>query len=159
SFNPAIDGVVKPLSVTFNNTTGTYILSQANGAGDKISNQVVTGITGDTDGLTPVIINVSDTSNLTPGMSISGAGIPAGSTILSVDSASQITISQSTTVAHVGDALTGSTTPTLVKNGAGTVVINVPDNDFSGGAILNAGTLRMGASTTVSGGALVSGPL
>ena len=46
-----------------------------------------------------------------------------------------------------------------MKNGSGLVVVNVADNDYTGGSTLNAGTLRMGASTTVSAGSIVGGPL
>jgi autotransporter-associated beta strand protein len=156
-FLPAIDGVVKPLSVVFNNTT-TYTLSQANGAGDKISNNLINSQTGDTDSTTNVITNVASTTGYTVGMTINGAGIPANSVITAVG-ANTITINQNTTSANTGTTLTGTTVPSLTKNGTGIAVLNTPDNDFTGGSTLNAGTLRLGASTTVTAGSLISGPL
>ncbi len=53
--------------------------------------------TGDTTLDSAVISNMSDTSGLAAGMIISGSGIPSGATIASVDSSTQITISDNAT--------------------------------------------------------------
>ena len=48
---------------------------------------------------------------------------------------------------------------TLTKQGAGTLAINMANNTYSGGTSLAGGVLQIGANSTVSGGALVAGPL
>lgn len=62
--------------------------------------------TGDTVNTSPTIINVSDTTELYPGAPITGSGIPASTTILTVDSATQITISNNATATASTVALT-----------------------------------------------------
>lgn len=66
----------------------------------------VINITGDLDGATAIILNVSDTTKLEPGMPIEGTGIQAGSVIDFVDSTTQITLDKVTTIAGPGVALT-----------------------------------------------------
>jgi hypothetical protein len=61
-------------------------------------NNAVT-LTGTTDGTTTAITGISSTAGLAPGMNISGVGIPPYSTIVSIDSGTQITISQATSAA------------------------------------------------------------
>ena len=48
---------------------------------------------------------------------------------------------------------------TLNKEGTGTLAMNMTNNTYSGGTNLNDGVLQIGASSTVSGGALSAGPL
>ena len=89
-----------------------------------ISNGIT--VTGTTDGTTATITGLSSTAGLTAGMLVSGAGIPAYSTIISVNSGTSITISQNTTAAGTvplyfavtqqlgiawGELGTGTTTP------------------------------------------------
>lgn len=89
-------------------------------------NNAVT-LTATTDGTTGILTSISSTVGLTTGMLVSGAGIPAFSTIISVNSSSSVTISQNTTAAATvplsfatiqqlgvqwGEIGTGSTTPT-----------------------------------------------
>jgi hypothetical protein len=62
-------------------------------------------VTGDTDGTTAVITNISDTSLLEQGMDFYGPGIPQYSQIQSVDSPTQITLNQNTISAGVGSTL------------------------------------------------------
>ena len=85
-----------------------------------------TALTGTTDGTTASITGFSSTAGISPGMTISGAGIPAYSTVITVDSGTAITISQNTTAAGTvplyfvqqnqlgigwGEIGTGTTTP------------------------------------------------
>jgi hypothetical protein len=56
-------------------------------------------LNGTTDGTTAVITGLSSTAGLTAGMLVSGAGIPAYSTVIAINSGSSITISQITTAA------------------------------------------------------------
>jgi hypothetical protein len=100
-----------------------FLISAYNGTFD-VNNG--TTVTGTTDGTTAVITGMASTTGLTAGMLVSGAGIPAYSTVLSVNSSSSVTISQATTAAGTvplyfatvqqlgiawGEIGTGSTTP------------------------------------------------
>lgn len=62
--------------------------------------------TGNTTSGSAVISGMSDTTNLYAGLPVSGTGIPAGATIVSVDSASQITISANATANGAGVTIT-----------------------------------------------------
>lgn len=74
--------------------------------------------TGDTTNGSPIIINVSSIANLQVGQHITGTGIPASSFILSIDSASQITITHNASATNSGVTIT----PSSVTSAA----INVP---------------------------------
>jgi hypothetical protein len=72
--------------------------------------------------LSGVVTGLTDTSNMSPGMPISGTGVQAGTVIQSVDSSAQITMSLSATV-------TG-TTPLVIAPygvGDGSTTFNVPN--------------------------------
>lgn len=71
-----------------------FLMSALNGF---FNINTATQITGTTDGTTNVITGLSSIAGLTAGMLISGYGIPAFSTIISIDSFTSITISQNTT--------------------------------------------------------------
>jgi autotransporter-associated beta strand protein len=47
----------------------------------------------------------------------------------------------------------------LTKLGGGTLVMNMANNTYTGGTILNGGVLQLGANSSVSGGVLTAGPL
>ncbi len=47
----------------------------------------------------------------------------------------------------------------LTKQGSGTLAMNLANNTYTGGTILNGGVLQLGANSTVSGGTLAAGPL
>ncbi|MEI7861694.1 MAG: hypothetical protein WCJ21_03655, partial [Planctomycetota bacterium] len=68
-------------------------------------------ITGTTQSSSAVVINLTSTSALAPGMFVSGTGIPAGTTIKSVDSVTQITLSAPATAPGIGVALTFTAGP------------------------------------------------
>lgn len=61
--------------------------------------------TGDTTDTSAVITAIGDTSDMSAGQRITGPGIPNGSYIVSVDSATQITISQEATATASGVAI------------------------------------------------------
>lgn len=114
-----------------------------------------------------VISGLASTADLQVGMSVTGTNIAAGAYIQSIDSPTQITIA-----APGNNANTGASTQTVTfgssifagrimdgptnkltfeKNGAGTVILGgfstaaprAGDNTFSGGTILNQGTLQI----------------
>jgi hypothetical protein len=53
----------------------------------------------------PVVTGIYSTDRLTPGWTITGNGIPAGATVVSVDSATQITISAAATISGLSPAV------------------------------------------------------
>ena len=120
--------VSKDLTVTGNfkvNGETTTINSNTLTVDDKLIElgTVASGtITGNFNGNTTVT-NVPDTSPLVVGMSITGAGgytgIPAGTTIVSVDSVSQITLSATPTGPGNGKAATYGAASDLTSDGGG----------------------------------------
>jgi len=68
----------------------------------------VASVTGTTSNGSAVVTSVSATTALRYGQTITGTGIPANTYILSVDSASQITLSANATASNVGTTLTSS---------------------------------------------------
>jgi hypothetical protein len=73
---------------------------------DNISIKTTDTPTGDTVNGSAVVTAVSDASQLLAGMEITGTGIPGGTTILSVDSDSQITLDANATADGSGVTLT-----------------------------------------------------
>ena len=69
-------------------------------------------------------VTVSSTANLLPGMAVSGTGIPAGTTVASIPSATSLTLTQNATVTSSATTLTIETRHT-----------------FTGGTFLNGGSL------------------
>ncbi len=53
----------------------------------------------------PVVTGIYSTDRLTPGWTITGNGIPAGATVVSVDSATQVTISAAATLSGLSQAV------------------------------------------------------
>lgn len=114
-----------------------------------------------------VITGLASTADLQVGMSVSGTNIAGGAYIQSIDSPTQITIAaagnnantsastQTVTFGssiYAGRILDGPTNElTFVKNGAGTVILGgfstaaprAGDNTFTGGTVLNQGTLQI----------------
>lgn len=72
--------------------------------------------TGDTTNASAVVINCSTVSGLQIGMAISGAGIPAATFLSSIDSATQITLSQAATATAAGVTLTPAAVSSLTIN-------------------------------------------
>ena len=120
--------VSKDLTVTGNfkvNGETTTINSNTLTVDDKLIElgTVASGtITGNFSTLNAIVTNVPDTSPLVVGMSIIGVGgyngIPAGTTIVSVDSVSQITLSQTASSA-AGKAATYGAASDLTSDGGG----------------------------------------
>lgn len=79
--------------------------------------------TGNTTISTATVSNISDTSGMRAGMAIEGTGIPASTTISSVDSGTQITLSQNATASGTG--VTIQVFP--FGAGDGSTTFNIPD--------------------------------
>lgn len=74
------------------------------GTNDMNVNSIVT--TGDTTDTSAVITDIPSTANLYAGIPVSGTGIPAGATIVTVDSGTQVTISAAATATGNDVAIT-----------------------------------------------------
>jgi hypothetical protein len=119
----------------------------------NLFNAITIQQTGTTTSGSAVVTGLSDTTNggntpMAPGMGVSGTGIPAGTWIQSVDSATQVTLSQNAT---------GSATIPLVFApygvGDGSTTFGLPNRAFIGVGRDNASgsaTNIMQVSTTVS---------
>jgi hypothetical protein len=118
-----ITGQAKFIDETTVNDTSTMLISSTDNTGwylpsDSFS---ATSYTGDTHSNTTVD-NIASTAGMYSGQAISGSGIPAGTRILSVDSANQITLTAAATATAAGVALTK------------TPIAKILDADFPGNA-------------------------
>ena len=143
---------VRPLSVTVSGTKN-FTLTAAAGTGFGIKDKATLAFTATTDGSKVLTFASGDTSNLTPGMTITGNNIAAGSVIDSVDDLTHVTLTKNTLGTGSSTDLVGSTQPTFTKLGTGTLTLNVSDNTYSGATFLVAGTLVVGASSAFLGDA------
>lgn len=90
----------------FKNAGGSYVYDVSNGV-IPITNIATFNFTGDTTNLSAVITTIApNTTNMRVGDSVTGSGIPSGSTIISIDSSTQITISIAATATASTVALT-----------------------------------------------------
>lgn len=149
----------------------------SSGAGALIFNQTgtispdITGLTGTRTAGSGVITGLASTANLAIGMVVSGTGIPAGRTIATIDSATQISLNSGTSVTAASDGLNfgygnrtltltgtnvdantvagdlqnstaaGAGVLTLTKSGVGRWVLS-GDNTYNGTTTINAGVLQ-----------------
>ncbi len=116
---------------------------------------------------TPTIVAVTSTTGLRPGMTITGTGIPANTTIVSVDSPTQVTISNGATAAGTGlnilaaqqlnmsGALSGA--GNVAKAGAGKVVLSGASGTLTGTYTTNAGITQVNTLSALGGSVGVPG--
>lgn len=127
----AITGKASGITETFVGTAPTLTVSSSDNTGWHLNSDSVTvalTFTGDTHTNT-TIDNISSTSGLLVGQTVSGTGIQAGTRIASIDSATQITTTLATTATNAGVTITRS------------VIGKILDTDFPGNASLTlAGT-------------------
>ena len=100
------------------------------------------------------VITMASTVGVSPGMTLTGTGIPANSFVVSVDSSTQITLSQNSTATAAGtitftagytnvvinSVIQGGTS--LVKSGAGVLALSAA-NTYTGGTSVVQGTLNL----------------
>ena len=103
-------------------------------------------------------ITMNSTTGIAPGMTLTGTGIPAGTYVVSVDSPTQVTLSQVATAA--GSALTFTVgmsnliiNSVIADNGygnkvsfvkSGTGIVNLSaNNTYTGGTVVDQGTLNL----------------
>lgn len=106
--------------ITIDEGTFTFNLDEISSF-PTINGFVISGVTttGDTDG-TAVVINIPDTSRFTAGDVVDEDNIAPGTTIQSVDSSTQITLSQAATGTTVGGVLKVGTGKLIITTGGGT---------------------------------------
>ncbi len=121
-------------------------------------------LTGNTTSGSTTISGLSSTALLADGMSVTGAGIAAGSTIATIASATSITLNNKATATGTAVALTFTETGDLANIGAGTTILTAT-NTYSGTTSVYSGVLQIGnggangtfgtGPVTVAGGNLV----
>jgi autotransporter-associated beta strand protein len=116
-------------------------------------------------------VTMNSTVGLMPGMTITGTGIPAGTFIQTVDSATSVTLSQAATAdntgltftAGVGNIIVNSVIADnglgnslrLVKSGTGILNLSAV-NTYTGGTVVDQGVLNLiGTGITIPAGGLV----
>ncbi|MBT0663942.1 hypothetical protein KI809_06470 [Geobacter pelophilus] len=100
----------------------------ATSAGTALAFTIPNSISGKTNVGIATVYNIFDTTGLQPGMSVSGPGIPANTTIASVDSKNQITLSKASLqtidgvmLSYSNDGVAAGTIAANTTNGTNTV--------------------------------------
>lgn len=92
-----------------------------------------------------IITGLSSTADLVVGMSVTGSGIAANSTIASINSASQITLNNNTTVVGTATPVTfGAAANGLTKTGSGALILNSA-NTYTGTTRVYEGKVTVNA--------------
>jgi hypothetical protein len=115
------DAATRHIKKTGTATSGSAVITGINGTDGLAVNDAIAVVTsyGDVASGSAVITNMMYQRRTKAGMAISGTGIPAGATVLSVDSATQITLSAPATVS------TKMATLTMTPTGASTHINSV----------------------------------
>ncbi len=122
--------------------------------------------TGTTNSNTSIVLSVANnnptTASLAVGMTVTGAGIPGGTTITAINAGTNtITISQAATTAATEalvftpqNGLTLSNTPVIAGSttytGGGNLILSAANPSYTGATIVNAGTLTLNGSATLA---------
>jgi hypothetical protein len=104
-----ITGVVRHLTEAYIGSVNRIFVNSSDGTGWFYATDAGTGsptFTGDTTNTSAVVANVSSTTGLYVGQAISGTGIPAGTRIQSIDSATQITMTANATATNATVTIT-----------------------------------------------------
>ena len=136
-----ISGACTGISETFTgNNIATILMSANDQSGWYMpANAITAPGTGNTTIASAIVNTIASTTGLYTGQAISGAGIPASTRILTVDSATQITMTQNATATTAGVVLT---TEKIAK---------IIDVDFPG----NAAQVLVGTFVTIDGYAVI----
>jgi autotransporter-associated beta strand protein len=118
-------------------------------------------------------VSMNTTLGIAPGMTLTGTGIPAGTYVVSVDSATQVTLSQNASANATGLDFTlglgnlivnsviadngDGNSVSLIKSGAGVLNLTA-NNTYTGGTVVNQGTLNlMGTGVVIPGDLTING--
>ncbi|GAM09668.1 flagellar hook-associated protein 3 [Geobacter sp. OR-1] len=133
--------------------SGTITISNAataTAADTVFSYAIPNSISGKTNANNATVRNIFDTSGLQPGMSVSGPGIPENTSILSVDSKNQITLSNVSLQTIDGVMLTFGNNGTIAGTVTGnttsgsTTIANVPTANLALGMPIDGASLQDG---------------
>ncbi len=102
------------------------------------------------------VSGLASTALLAPGMAVSGAGIPAGDTIYTINNATSITLTTAATAVANGVSLTFTETGGLANSGSGTTILTAT-NAYSGPTYVYNGVLQIGNGG--ANGSLGTGPV
>ena len=107
--------------------------------------------TGEPTSGSAIISGLSSTSDLYPGMPVSGTGIPAGATILAIDSSSSITLSLPATAGDgaTAEGISFQSANGLTISGSGQTILTGA-NTYTGPTTVGGGTLQVGDGTSSS---------
>jgi autotransporter-associated beta strand protein len=158
-------------STSFGTTATRGIITS--GTNELVIYSAATGtanFTGGSTTATSPVIAMTSTVGLTPGMTITNAGLPTGTYIVSVDSATQVTVSQNATATAGTQTFVGGANNVivnsviqgaglnLVKSGAGVLNLSA-NNTYTGGTTVVQGTVNLIGSGVVipAGGILLGG--
>jgi autotransporter-associated beta strand protein len=163
---------VQPRSITVTDNTLNYTFTGSsiggtgqlvkNGAGTLTLSVPVLSGSATTNGTTAVVL--ASPTVLYPGMTVTGSGITAGTTILSVTDSTHITLSQAATAGaatltfYAADTYSGGT----VINGGAITLGSYAANDYglgTGSVTLNTGTLNMFSAGTATDAGTLSNPI
>lgn len=94
---------------------GTTLYSAGDLGPSWLTGQTDLTPTGTTTSGTATITAMSDTSNIAVGMTVTGTGVPSGTTVVSIDSATQITVSANSTASGTVTLTINWAMPTGIK--------------------------------------------
>jgi len=118
----------------------------------RLSVNVPTGLTFNAAGGNKILTSISSTAGLVAGMAVSGTGIDPGSTIASVDSSTQITLTSTSNVtAGTGVAITFLRAVAVNITGSGTSTSNATRIEATGASATWTVALIGGSLTILSG--------
>ncbi len=157
-------------STSFGTTSTRGIITS--GTNELIIYNAATGtanFTGGSTTATSPVITMTSTVGLSPGMTITNAGLPTGTYIVSVDSATQVTVSQNATATAGAQTFVGGannvivnsviqgTGVRLVKSGAGNLNLSA-NNTYTGGTSVIQGTVNLiGSGVVIPAGDIILG--
>ena len=120
--------------------------------GSKVS---VTGtpVSGQTYTLMTATADITGTPTLAPAASTAGWGLRVTGNSLYLEEVGIITIDSGPSVTYSTDNIITGSNP-MTKRGSGTLILNAP-NDYTGGTILEAGTLQIENSSALGTGAVM----
>jgi autotransporter-associated beta strand protein len=139
------------VEVPLGSTWTTFGTISFTGTATKVS---VTGtpVSGQTYTLMTATADITGTPTLAPAASTAGWGLRVTGNSLYLEEVGIITIDSGPSVTYSTDNIITGSNP-MTKRGSGTLILNAP-NDYTGGTILEAGTLQIENSSALGTGAV-----
>jgi len=134
------------------NSTSAIIINDA-GTTAAMDTALLIGTSGVTVGRSVTVGSEGDVTTL-GGNIASGTGTFSGA--ITLNKSVDLTAAGTSVITFSGALLDGTGTTNLTKTGTGTVVLSSTSNTFDGATLINAGTLRLGASQVITNGSAVT---